>query len=89
MLQMGLLCALVRQDPQEMAWIGGQAAIFVCVVFLLLLMCVLKGFLGFLSRRAGEEIVRDGMAWLFSSVDNARVCYLIPRDSEKAFSSYP
>jgi hypothetical protein len=89
LLQMGLLCALVRQDPQEMAWIGGQAAIFVCVVFLLLLMCVLKGFLGFLARRAGEEVVREGMAWLFSSVNSNRGRYLIPRDSERASSSYP
>jgi hypothetical protein len=86
---MGFLCALVRQDPQEMVWIGGQAAIFICVVFLLLFVCVLKGFFGLLARRAGEEVVREGMAWLFSSVDGARGHYLIPRDSERASSSYP
>ena len=86
---MVLLCALIRQDPQEMAWIGGQAAIFVCVIFLLLCLCVVKGVLGFLARRAGDEVVREGMAWLFSSVDGDKKRYFIPRDSERASSSYP
>jgi len=68
---MVLLYALVGQDPQEILWIGSQAMIFFCIVFLLLCLCIAKGFLGLLARRAVEEVVREGMAWLFSSVNDA------------------
>ena len=71
MLFMGLVCAMIWQDPQEMAWIEGQAAVFVWVTFLLLLMCAVKVFLGARARRMDEEIVREGMNWLFSMVDEA------------------
>ena len=62
---------MIWQDPQEMAWIEGQAAVFVWVTFLLLLMYVVKGFLGARARRMDEELFREGMDWLFSYVDEA------------------
>lgn len=86
---MGLLCALARQDPQEMVWIEGQAVVFVWITFLLLALCVVKVFLGFWARRVDEELFREGMAWLFSSVDGAGGLYRIPRDLESPSSSYP
>ena len=87
-LCMGLLGALVLQDPQEMAWIEGQASIFVCITLLLLALCVVKGLLGVRARRAEEEHVREGMGWLFSVVEGAPG-YPVPRNPERASSSYP
>jgi hypothetical protein len=86
---MGLYCALIWQDPQEMAWIEGQALIFVCITLLLLALCMAKGLIGVRVRRAEEEHVREGMDWLFSSVESAPSHYLVPRESERASSSYP
>lgn len=85
---MGFPFALVWQDPQEMAWMEEQALIFVCITLLLLALCVVKGLLGVWAHRAEEELVREGMDWLFSMVEGAPG-YLVPRDSERASSSYP
>ncbi len=63
--------------------------IFVCITLLLLALCVVKGLLGVRARRAEEEHVREGMGWLFSVVKGAPGRYLVPRDSERASSSYP
>jgi len=80
---------MIWQDPQEMAWIEGQAAVFVWVTLLLLALCLVKGLLGVRARRAEEEIFREGMDWLFSVVDEAISGYPVPRDSERASSLYP
>ena len=71
---MGLVCAMIWQDPQEMAWMEGQALIFACVTLLLLALCVVKGLLGTRAQRAEEEHVREGMGWLFSSRSNLHIC---------------
>ena len=89
MLFMGLVCAMIWQDPQEMAWIEGQAVVFVCVTLLLLILCMAKGLLAFRASRVEEGLVREGMDWLFSSVEESGGRYRIPRDSERASSSYP
>jgi hypothetical protein len=86
---MGLVCAMIWQDPQEMAWIEGQAVVFVWIVFLLMFLCVVKGLLAFRARRVEEGLFREGMNWLFSSIEELRGRYRIPRDSERASSSYP
>ena len=68
---MGLPFALIWQDPLEMAWIECQTMVFSLITFLLMSMCVVKGFLGARAHRMDEELFREGMGWLFSSVDEA------------------
>ena len=86
---MGLVCTLIWQDPQEMAWIEGQVLIFVWVTLLLLALCVVKWLFGVRARRAEEERVREGMGWLFSVVDEAISGNPVTSDLERASSSYP
>ncbi len=80
---------MIWQDPQEMAWIEGQAFVFVCVTLILLALCLVKGLIGVWARRAEEELVHRGMEWLFSSVEESHRRYRIPRDLKRASSSYP
>lgn len=65
-----IIGSLSHQDPQEMTWIESHEMIFLCITFSLLVIWVVKEFLSIRARRMDEELIRKGMTFLFSSINN-------------------
>ena len=65
------IIALVSQDPQEMVWIEGQAAIFMVIFFVLLFTWLVAEYYRYLTRTRPDQLIRLGMDLLFSVEENS------------------
>jgi len=60
------IIAHVSQDPQEMIWIEGQAAIFMVIFFSLLVLWFIAECYRYLMRTREDQLIRLGMDLLFA-----------------------